>query len=233
MKKEKNTAPAPEIPADKKPGHVWPYLVEALLEAALAAILFIWKDDGAFILRIVLSAVLILTGIVNISRYVAGKFTDFGLELLGGTVLLGLGLSFIIHADDYGTLFMLILILLIITDSLVDLRRAFLLKEHEFTFWYVLLFFSVAAVVLSILLYFWPGMFGDRILYVIGGVLVYEAVSTVLTTLCFFAMRGREMRKLKNLAKQEAANAPEPAAAPAGDPPVPEGFDDTTEMVEP
>lgn len=181
-------------PVSAKP--LWTYTIEALIEIILALILLAWPQDGIMALRIILGIGLGLVGIADIYNYIVGSFAGFGQELLSGTVLTALGIALIFQTSAMDSFLFTILAILIITDSLVDLKRSFLLRKYEFTFWYILLALSLIVIILAGVTIFFPSIFRlDILLLILGILLIYEAISTLITLICISVIQKRIQKK--------------------------------------
>lgn len=159
----------------------WHYLIQSLAELVLGIVLIALPQQRVSILCIAMGILLMVYGGINIYLFVINNWNNlFGDEMLYGVILTALGLAFLTRQNDMFMLTSVVFGILILIDSILDLRRALLFREAKCQRWYILLILSLITAAFGTLFIVRPELFGDLLMIVIGVLLIYEAVSTFI-----------------------------------------------------
>lgn len=159
----------------------WHYLIQSLGELILGIVLIALPQQRVSILCIAMGALLMIYGGINIYLFVVNNWTDvFGGQMIYGVILTAIGLAFLTRQDEMIMLTSVVFGILILIDSIIDLRRALLFREAKRPRWYILMILAFVTAVFGTLFIVRPELFGELLMIVIGVLLIYEAVSTLV-----------------------------------------------------
>ena len=190
----------------------WHYLIQSLAELILGIVLIALPAQRVSILCIAMGVLLMIYGAINIYTFVINNWNDvFGDQMLYGVILTALGLAFLTRQNDMMMLTSVVFGILIIIDSIIDLRRALLFRRAAYKRWYILLILTLITATFGTLFIVLPDLFGDLLMIVIGILLIYEAVSTFV--LLFIISRLKDNIATAAPAAETGAPVPENEAA--------------------
>ncbi len=188
----------------------WHYLIQSLGELILGIVLIALPSQRISILCIAMGILLMVYGGINIYTFVINNWNDiFGDQMLYGIILTALGLAFLTRRNDMMMLTSVVFGILIIIDSIIDLRRALLFRKASYKYWYILLILTLVTAVFGTLFIVRPDIFGEALMLVIGALLIYEAVSTFV--LLFIISRLKDHLATSAPAAQTGIGTPENA----------------------
>lgn len=157
----------------------WHYLIQSLGELILGIVIIALPEQRTKILCIAMGILLMIYGAINIYLFIVNNWNEFfGDEMLYGVILTALGLAFLTRQEDMIKLTSVVFGILILIDSIIDLRRALLFRQFNLKLWYTLLILALLTAVFGTLFIVYPNLFGNIIMIFIGILLIYEAVST-------------------------------------------------------
>lgn len=157
----------------------WHYLIQSLGELILGIVIIALPEQRTKILCIAMGILLMIYGAINIYLFIVNNWNEFfGDEMLYGVILTALGLAFLTRQEDMIKLTSVVFGILILIDSIIDLRRALLFRQFNRKLWYTLLILALLTAVFGTLFIVYPNLFGNIIMIFIGILLIYEAVST-------------------------------------------------------
>lgn len=201
LKKERKTL------LERAAGEIkWHYLIQSLAELILGIVLIALPAQRVSILCIAMGILLMVYGAINIYTFVINNWNDvFGDQMLYGVILTALGLAFLTRPNDMMMLTSVVFGILIIIDSIIDMRRALLFRRAGYKRWYILLILTLITATFGTLFIVLPNLFGDLLMIVIGVLLIYEAVSTFV--LLFIISRLKDNLATSAPAAETAADA--------------------------
>ncbi len=164
----------------------WHYLIQSLGELIFGIVLIALPQQRVSILCIAMGILLMIYGSINIYLFIVNDWTDvFGGQMIYGVVLTSIGLAFLTRQAEMILLTSVVFGILILIDSVIDLRRALLLREASRTHWYILLILALVTAVFGTLFLVFPELFGELLMIIMGVVLIYEAISTLVLLFVF------------------------------------------------
>ena len=186
----------------------WHYLIQSLAELVLGIVLIALPEQRVSILCIAMGILLMVYGGINIYTFVINNWNDvFGDQMLYGVILTALGLAFLTRQNDMMMLTSVVFGILVIIDSIIDLRRALLFCQAGYKRWYILLILTLITAAFGTLFIVYPNLFGDFLMIVIGVLLIYEAVSTFV--LLFIISRLKDSIATSAPAAEVGGSVPE------------------------
>ena len=174
MNKEKETKNSVQ---DKESRATSTVTIASLAYLVLGAIMIIWPQAIGNALCYILGAALTVYGLFNIITFFRNRDYNLYFELIVGVLATAFGIYTLFSPSIIVKIIFTVIGIVIIIDSLMDIKRAFTLKTLGMKYWWVCIAISVAVIILGICTVIFPSFFGDFIIMLLGIILVYEGVS--------------------------------------------------------
>lgn len=121
-------------------------------------------------------------GLFSILGFLLDRDTDgLSVELVIGVAALAFGLFSLLNSSFLMDFLIISLGLVIAVSSVSSIRRALNLKAFCFRYWWVSLVVAIVTLVVALSFVFCPGVYGDLLMRIIGGILIVESVGDLLT----------------------------------------------------
>lgn len=186
----------------------WHYLIQSIGELALGIVLIALPEQRTGILCIAMGILLMVYGLLNVYLFVVNHWNElFGDEMLYGIMLTALGLAFLTRRELMIELTTVVFGILILIDSVIDLRRALLLRKLNIRQWTVLLVIGLITAVFGVLFIVYPNLFKTLLLIFVGVILIFEAVSTWVLLFIFARLRSDLVDRQRDEEAKAAAQA--------------------------
>ena len=154
-----------------------PLIFQVVVEIVIGIFLIIYRDMTTNILFIVIGAMMVCYGVFDLIAFVTNNRNySFRRGLTSGVLITIIGVAFIVQADGLRNLLSIIIGALILIESIVNCRRAIILKNFGYGNWFVLLFASCALIAFGILICIYPSMFGEVLSLILGVIMIFEAL---------------------------------------------------------
>ena len=189
----------------KKPNMLGTFIIAAIAYIVLGVFMVIHPDITASSLRIMFGVIMLIYGIVNIVSFFLNKDSEENLflELASAVIAIALGV-FVLVADAalINSILFYTMGVIIIIDGLVNAKRAFNLKGYGMKLWYVFLILAAISVITGVLCIVFKDILASVIVVIIGCVLIYEGIASLVTMFVVSRMKKKVEKELA-LAQQE------------------------------
>lgn len=172
-----------------------PLIFQAVVELVLGIFMIIYRDTTSNILFIVIGSLMVAYGVFDLIAFVTNNRPySFRRGLTTGVLITIIGVAFIVQAKELQNLLAIIIGALIIIESIVNCRRAVILKDFGWKKWFILLIVSLIVLVFGILICIYPNIFGEVIAMIMGIGIILEALLDIFAIISMSIFRGRARR---------------------------------------
>ncbi len=176
-----------------------PLIFQVVVELVIGIFLIIYRDMTTNILFIVIGALMVCYGVFDLIAFITNNRPySFRRGLTTGVLITIIGVAFIVQAEALKNLLAIIIGALILIESIVNCRRAFIVRNLGATKWYLLLISSAAVIVLSIFVCIYPNMFGEAISLIMGIAIIFEAALDTYAIFGLISMRRKVSRETRH-----------------------------------
>ena len=175
----------------------WNMLIMSAVYVALGVFL-LWYPETAFsVVCYAVGGVVILSGVVQVVRYLTLKSNLFfaPMTLTFGLVCLALGLFLILRSDIVQAVLPIVFGLFVIFDSVVRIQNALELRRCEYGNWWVFLALAALSIALGLVMIFNPFGTMNTLIMAIGVILILEGALNMLSMLYTVVAVRRFMKK--------------------------------------
>ena len=155
-----------------------PLIFQIAVELVIGIFLIIYRDMTTNILFIVVGSLMVCYGLFDLIAFVTNnREYSFRRGLTTGVLITIIGVAFIVQAEALQNLLAIIIGALILIESIVNCRRAVILKNLGEANWYILFIASLAAIAFGIVICVYPNLFGEVISLIMGiGILIVAVI---------------------------------------------------------
>lgn len=183
-----------------------PLIFQVVVELVIGIFLIIYRDMTTSILFIVVGALMVCYGVFDLIAFVTNNRPySFRRGLTTGVLITIIGVAFIVQAEALQNLLAIIIGALILIESIVNCRRALIIKNLGADKWYILLIASLAVVVFSIFICIYPNLFGEVISLIMGIAVIFEAILDTFAIIGMMQQRGRLKKSGKYSSSSETS----------------------------
>lgn len=152
-------------------------VIASLAYLVLGFIMMLFPSSISNVLCYTLGIVLTVYGLFNIISFFINK--EFGLyfELIVGVVATAFGIFTLFSPSIIVNIIFVTIGIIIIIDSLMDIKHSFQLKALGMKYWWICTAVSVSVIILGLCTIFFPSFFGDFLIFLLGIIMVYEGIS--------------------------------------------------------
>ena len=169
-----------------------PLIFQVAVEIVIGVFLIIFRDMTTNVLFIVIGALMVAYGVFDLIAFITNNRNySFRRGLTSGVLITIIGVAFIVQADGLKNLLAIIIGALIIIESIVNCRRALILKNLKYDNWSVLLIISIAVLAFGILICIYPGLFGEMVSLIMGIAIIFEALLDSYAIFFLAYLRGK------------------------------------------
>lgn len=169
-----------------------PLIFQAVVEFVLGIFMIIYRDTTTNILFIVIGSLMVCYGVFDLIAFVTNNRPySFRRGLTSGVLITIIGVAFIVQAEQMKNLVAIIIGALILIESIVNCRRAFIIKHLGWGKWYLLFIISLIVLAFGILICVYPNMFGEIISLIMGIGIILEALTDIFAIVGMSVLRGR------------------------------------------
>ena len=152
-------------------------IISSLSYLVLGFIMIFMPDTVGNTLSYVLGIVLTIYGLFNIISFFTNKEENKYLELIIGIIATAFGIFTLFSPGIIAKIIFVIFGIIIVLDSLMDVKNSFQLKALGMKKWWVCFLVSIAVIILGLCTIFLSGFFRDFLIIIIGIIMIYEGVS--------------------------------------------------------
>lgn len=169
------------------------FVFECVLELVFGLFLIIYPQKVSAMISIVLGAILAGYGVFNIISFLMSRTVPFRQGLFSGVISTAVGIALIVQADALLEVVGIILGVFIVFEGLSSCRRAYLMKQLEYSGWVIPFLISLLAVVIGAAILIFPTFFEDIniMMIIVGIVLVLEAALGFWTIIGIMTLRKK------------------------------------------
>lgn len=152
-------------------------IIASLAYLVLGFIMMLFPKSISDVLCYTLGIVLTIYGLFNIISFFINK--EFGLyfELIIGVLATAFGIFTLFSPSIIVNIIFVTIGIIIIIDSLMDIKHSFQLKALGMKYWWICTAVSVSVIILGLCTIFFPSFFGDFLIFLLGIIMIYEGVS--------------------------------------------------------
>ena len=174
-----------------------PYIFQAVLEAVLGFFLVFSPVDTSNITFIVIGSIITAYGVFDVISFITNhRPYSFRQGLFSGVLITVIGVAFIVQANELINLLSIILGTLIIIESIINVRRALIMKNLEFGYWFIPFIISFVTMVLSGVIVLYPGVFGyDGLIHIITGIVFIIVAAVDIWSIFVIFRNGKDVVK--------------------------------------
>lgn len=157
------------------------FWVSSVISILLGLAFVIWPAQIQGIIVVLLGAILILLGVIWIIMFLKLHVWTLGsaFYLFFGVIFTAVGIWMAVNPMFFNAIVLSIVGLLVAINGGFAITQAFSLKSAGYDKWWVTLLFAVAALLLGILVIFYPLMFGKLAVWIAGAILIYNGISNI------------------------------------------------------
>lgn len=152
-------------------------IISSLAYLVLGFIMIFMPHTIGNTLSYVLGIVLTIYGLFNIISYFLGKEENLYMELTVGIIATAFGIFTLFSPGIISKIIFVIIGIIIIIDSLMDVKNSIQLKALGMKKWWICLLVSVAVIILGLCTIFFADFFRDFLIIILGIIMIYEGVS--------------------------------------------------------
>jgi uncharacterized membrane protein HdeD (DUF308 family) len=168
-------------------------IFQAIVELVLGIFMIIYRDMTTNVLFIVIGALMTAYGVFDLIAFVTNNRPySFRRGLTSGVLITIIGVAFIVQAEQLKNLLAIIIGALILVESVVNCRRAFILKNFGWDKWSILFIISLVVLAFGITICIYPNLFGEIISLIMGIGIILEALIDIV------AIAGMTIYRRKN-----------------------------------
>ncbi len=169
-----------------------PLIFQVVVELVIGVFLILYRDMTTSILFIVVGALMVCYGVFDLIAFITNNRPySFRRGLTTGVLITIIGVAFIVQAEALQNLLAIIIGALILIESIVNCRRALIIKNLGADKWYVLFIASFAVIIFGILICIYPNIFGELISLIMGIAVLFEAVLDIIAIFGMMSRRGK------------------------------------------
>lgn len=177
------------------------FVFECVLELVFGLFLIIYPQQVRSIVSIVLGAILAGYGVFNIISFLMSRTVPFRQGLFSGVFSTAVGIAMIVQADALEKVVGIILGVFIVFEGLSCCRRAYLMKQFEYSGWAIPFIISLIATVLGAAMLIFPTFFENIMMIIVGIVLIIEAALGFWTIIGIMTLRKKFSKYMSDESK--------------------------------
>lgn len=174
-----------------------PYIFQAVLEAVLGFFLIFSPVDTSNITFIVIGSIITAYGVFDVISFITNhRPYSFRQGLFSGVLITVIGVAFIVQAMELINLLSIILGTLIIIESIINVRRALIIRNLSFQYWFIPFLLSFVTMVLSGVIVLYPGFFGEGgLIHIITGIVFILVAAIDIWSIFVIFSKGKDVVK--------------------------------------
>lgn len=152
-------------------------IIASLAYLVLGFIMMLFPKSISDVLCYTLGIVLTVYGLFNIISFFINKELGLYFELIVGVIATAFGIFTLFTPSIIVNIIFVTIGIIIIIDSLMDIKHSFQLKALGMKHWWICTAVSVSVIILGLCTIFFPGFFGDFLIFLLGIIMIYEGIS--------------------------------------------------------
>lgn len=151
-------------------------IIASLAYLVLGFIMMLFPSSISSVLCYTLGIVLTVYGLFNIISFFINKEYGLYFELIIGVLATAFGIFTIFSPRIIVDIIFVTIGIIIIIDSLMDIKHSFQLKALGMKYWWICTAVSVSVIILGLCTIFFPTFFGDFLIFLLGIIMIYEGI---------------------------------------------------------
>jgi len=173
----------------------WSFSLAAIVELLLGLLLLFAPNTSRQVLCTLIGVVVTAYGLFNILSYVLDKGASaYTFELMIGILAAAFGIFCLLNPNFIVQFLFIVLGLVVLVSSIAGMKRALNLRAFGYPRWWAAMVSACVTCVIALTVVFYPSLYGNMVLMIIGIMLIIEAVSDLLS-----------IRRLSRLARDVTA----------------------------
>ncbi len=152
-------------------------IISSLTYLVLGFFMLVFSSEANTVLCYTLGIVLTIYGLFNIISFFAEKDKNLYVEFAVGIVATAFGVFTIFSPHTIENIVTHAIAIVIIIDSLMDIKYSFQLKALGMNRWWICFLVPVAIIIFCLCTIFFMEFFGKALIILLGIVLIYEGIS--------------------------------------------------------
>ncbi len=157
--------------------------IASIAYLVMGIIMVIFPQATKDFLCLALGAALTIYGLFNIISFLRDKEKGMFFELIVGVLATAFGIFSLISPASVADIIMTVIGVLIVVDSLLDIKHSIDLKALGMKYWWIYTALSTAVIILGLCTIFFADFFGSALIVLLGAILIYEGVSSLAVTI--------------------------------------------------
>lgn len=171
-------------------------IIASLAYLVLGFIMMLFPSSISSVLCYTLGIVLTVYGLFNIISFFINKEYGLYFELIIGVLATAFGIFTLFSPRIIVDIIFVTIGIIIIIDSLMDIKHSFQLKALGMKYWWICTAVSVSVIILGLCTIFFPSFFGDFLIFLLGIIMIYEGISG-LSIIGLFSYYSKERKDNK------------------------------------
>lgn len=180
-------------------------IISSLSYLVLGFIMIFMPNIIGNALSYVLGIVLTVYGLFNIISFFLNKDDNMYMELVVGVIATAFGIFTLFSPGIIAEIIFVIIGIIIIIDSLMDVKNSFQLKALGMKKWWICLIVSIVVIILGLCTIFLADSIRNFLIIILGIMMIYEGVSG-LVIIGLMSHYARKFGKDKNMIEVEATD---------------------------
>ena len=185
----------------KKHNLLGTFVIASIAYIVLGIFMVVKSESFAEVINVIFGVAMLLYGIINVIAFFLNhdNTENLFMELALGVIAIGLGIFSLVTSRDIARILFYAIGGVLIIDGLVNVKRAFNLKEIGFPRWYMLLILAVVGIVMGVLCIVLYGFFEKAVIILFGISLIFEGVVSLVTIIIDSRAHKRMLRDLARI----------------------------------
>lgn len=162
---------------NKEKGAASTAIIASLAYLVLGFIMMLFPSSISSVLCYTLGIVMTVYGLFNIISFFINKEYGLYFELIIGVLATAFGIFTLFSPRIIVDIIFVTIGIIIIIDSLMDIKHSFQLKALGMKYWWICTAVSVSVIILGLCTIFFPSFFGDFLIFLLGIIMIYEGIS--------------------------------------------------------
>lgn len=167
-------------------------IIASLAYLVLGFVMVLFPNSVSNVLCYTLGIVLTVYGLFNIITFFISRNSNLYFELIVGVIATAFGIFTLFSPNIIVNIIFVTIGIVIIIDSLMDIKHSFQLKALGMKYWWVCTAVSAAVIILGGCTIFFPTFFGDFLIILLGIIMIYEGISglSIITLISRYARKN-------------------------------------------
>ncbi len=173
-----------------------PMIFQVFAELALGILMLVYHDNTAKVIMIIIGSLMVGYGVFELIAFATNNRPySFRRGLTSGVLITILGVSFIVQAEQLKDILAIIIGALVVLESVVNMRRALMIKHFEYDKWSALFIGSVVLLILGAFICIYPDLFSSAVSIIMGISMILIAIIDGIAIALISVNRQKVKRK--------------------------------------